>query len=57
MKCGSNYDSTHPANIYLFKVINKNTIKRCEICSEETIKTRERRQRRSSGFFSVTLVD
>ena len=32
-----------PANIYSFKVKNKNTRKRCEICSKITIKTRERR--------------
>ena len=31
-----------PANIYLFKVNNKNTRKRCEICSKLTIKTPER---------------
>ena len=30
-----------PANIYLFKVNNKNTIKRCEIWSKLTIKTPE----------------
>ena len=29
----------NPANIYLFKVNNKNTRKRCEICSKLTIKT------------------
>ena len=34
----------NPANIYLFKVNNRNTIKRCEICSELTIKTTERRR-------------
>ena len=27
----------YPANIYLFKINNKNTIKRCEICSKLTI--------------------
>ena len=32
-----------PPNIYLFKVSNKNTRKRCEICSKLTIKTPERR--------------
>ena len=32
-----------PANIYLFKVNNKNTRKRCEICSQLTIKTPDRR--------------
>ena len=29
------------ANIYLFKVNNKNTKKRCEICSKLTIKASE----------------
>ena len=29
----------YQANIYLFKVNNKNTIKRCEICSKLAIKT------------------
>ena len=33
-----------PANIYLFKVNNRNTRKRCKICSKLTIKTSERRQ-------------
>ena len=32
------------AGIYLLKVNNKNTKKRCEICSNLTIKTPERRQ-------------
>ena len=32
------------ADIYLLKVNNKNTRKRCEICSNLTIKTPERRQ-------------
>ena len=31
------------ANIFLFKVNNRNTRKRCEICSKLTIKTPERR--------------
>ena len=31
----------HPANIYLFKVNNKNNRKRCEICSKLTVKTPE----------------
>ena len=35
---------TYPANIYLFKVDNKNSRKRYEICSKLTIKTPERRQ-------------
>ena len=32
---------TFPANIYLFKVNNRNIRKRCEICSTLTIKTTE----------------
>ena len=32
---------SYPANIYLFKVNNSNTTKRCEICSKLTIKTSE----------------
>ena len=36
---------SYPANIYLFKVNNRNTRKRCEICSKLTIKTLERRQK------------
>ena len=32
-----------PTNIYLFNVNNRNTTKRCEICSKLTIKTPERR--------------
>ena len=31
--------SSSPANSYLFKVNNRNTRKRCEICSKLTIKT------------------
>ena len=36
--------SVFPANIYLFKDNNRNSRKRCEICSKLTIKTPERRQ-------------
>ena len=36
--------ANNPANIYLFKVNNRNTRKRYEICSKLTIKTPERRQ-------------
>ena len=31
----------NPVNIYLFKVNNRNTRKRCQICSKLTIKTPE----------------
>ena len=43
----------NPANIYLFKVNNKNTRKWCEICSKLTIKRPERRRR--SGLFIVNF--
>ena len=36
-------DLRNPANIYLFKVSNRNTRKKCEICSKLTIKTPEQR--------------
>ena len=36
--------NSFPAGIYLPKVNNRNTRTRCEICSELTIKTPERRQ-------------
>ena len=42
-------------NIYLFKVSGRNTKKRCEICSELTIKTPERRHWRSSGDLLLIL--
>ena len=45
----------HPANIYLFKVNNKDTRKRCKICSKLTIKTLERCQWCRSGVFFVNL--
>ena len=44
-----------PANIYLLKVSNMNTRKRCEIYSNLTIKSPERRQWRRSGAFIVKL--
>ena len=43
------------ANIYFFKLNNRNTRKRCEICSKLTIKTPERGQRRCSGVFIVNF--
>ena len=42
-----------PAKIYLFKINNKNTRKRCEIYLKLKIKTPERRQWRRSGVFIV----
>ena len=46
--------SVVPANIYLFKVNNRNTRKSCEICSQLPIKTPERHWRRS-GLFIVNF--
>ena len=43
----------NPTNIYLFKVSNKNTRKRCEICSTLKIKAPERRHRWRCGVFIV----
>ena len=44
-----------PDNIYLFKANNRNTRKRCEICSKLTIKITERHQSRRSGVFIANL--
>ena len=43
------------ADIYIFKVNNKNTRARLEICSQLPIKTPERRQWRRSGVFIVNF--
>ena len=42
-------------NIYFFKFNNRNTRKRCEICSKLTINTPERRHWRHSGVFVVNF--
>ena len=39
----------------MFKVDNRNTKRKCEICSKLTIKTPERRQWRRSGVFIVNF--
>ena len=44
-----------PANIYFFKINNRNTRKRCEICSKLTIKAPEWRRWRRSGVFIVNF--
>ena len=51
------WNESIPGNIYLFKVKNRNTRKRREICSKLklTIKTGERRQWRRSDFFIVNF--
>ena len=45
----------NPFGIYLFKVNNRNTRTRCEICSKLTIKTSERHHWRRSGVFIVNF--
>ena len=44
-----------PVGIYMFKVNNGNTKTRCEVCSDLTIKTPERRYWRRSGVFIVNF--
>ena len=46
---------TSVVNIYLFKVNNRNTRKRFELCSKLAIKIPERRQWRHSGVFVVNF--
>ena len=46
-------DRFYPANIYLFKVNNRNIRKRCKICLMLTIKTLERSNWRRSDDFIV----
>ena len=43
------------ANIYLFKVNNRNTRKMCKICSKLTIKTLQQHSWHRSNIFIVTL--
>ena len=44
-----------PAGNYMFKVHNRNTRTRCDICSKSTLKIPERRHWRCSGIFIVNL--
>ena len=46
---------TNPAGNYMFIVNNRNTRRRCEICSELTIMTPERRHWRRPGIFVVNF--
>ena len=48
-------DKTVPVDNYKFKVNNRNTRTRCEICSKLIIKTPERRHWRHSGVFIVNF--
>ena len=54
-KVGVKKNYYNPAGIYLFKVNNRNTRTRCEICSKLTINTPQRRQWRRSGVFIVNF--
>ena len=45
----------YPSKIYVVKVNNRNTRKKCEICSKLTIKTSELRQWCRSGVFIVNV--
>ena len=45
----------NPSRQLTFKINNRNTRTRCEICSKLTIKTPERLQLRHSGVFIVTF--
>ena len=49
----SRVTSSTPAGIYLLKVNNRNTRKRCKMCSKLKIKKTERRNWRRSGVFIV----
>ena len=47
--CEEYISHNYPASIYMFKVNNKNTTTRCEICSKLTIKTRRPEHRHWLG--------
>ena len=49
------YMSILTAGIYIFKVINGNSRKICEICSKLTIRTSERRHWQGSDLFIVNF--
>ena len=48
-------EPTYPAGNYIFKVNNRNTRKRCAICSKLTINIPERRHWGRSGIFIVNF--
>ena len=52
---GNDHFPFGPADIYIFKVNNRNTRTRYERCSKLTIKTPERRHWRSSSVFVVNF--
>ena len=49
------FQSNTPAGNYMFKVNNRNTRARCEICSKLTIKTPERPHLHCSDVFIVNF--
>ena len=49
------YRDCYPASNYMFKVSNRNTRIRCEICSKLIRKIPERRQWRRSGIFFINF--
>ena len=53
--CKMSVKGIFPAGIYLLKVNNRNTGKRCEICSKLTIKIPEQRQWPRSDIFIVNF--
>ena len=48
-------EASFPAGNLMFKVNNRKTRTRCELCSKLTIKTPKRRQCRRSGVFIVNF--
>ena len=50
-----NYWNNNPTSNYMFKVNNRNTRTKCDICSKLTIKTPERCHWRRSGVFIVNF--
>ena len=50
-----NSSSYSPPGNYMFRVNNRNTRTRCEICSKLTIKTPQQRHWRRSGVFNVNF--
>ena len=51
----TSFSSTYPSCNYMFKVDNRNTRKRCDICSKLTIKTSEQHHWHPSGVFIVNF--
>ena len=49
------FSFTKPAGNYMFKINNRNTRARCEICSKVKIKATEPQQWRLSGVFIVNF--